>query len=175
MSRVLRLVGAFVVVASLGAVGFLRAAELHGRVQELREWCRALEMLRAWVAHLRLPAAEAFQAVARTSGGVVAGSLARAGQLLQRGGGLSAGDAWRLAFRSLRDRSFLAAEDVAVLEGFWRQFGRLDQATQLKSFDGACESLRRCLERALEQEQQLSRLARFSGVAAGMGVVLLLL
>ena len=171
-----RLLGAALVLAGLGSLGMLRAAALERRVQELMELRRALSLLRSSVAHLRLPAAVAFRAAGRACGGLVAQSLQEAAALLESGeAAFSAGEAWWAAYRRRADESFLAAVDRAVLQDFCRQFGRVDAATQLGGFDAALDRLAHSLEQAAGERERFGRLFRFSGLAAGLGIVILLL
>ena len=171
----MRVLGAALVVGGLGSLGVLRAAALERRAEELTELRRALVLLRSSVAHLRLPAAAAFRAAARACSGVAGEGLQEAATLLEEGAPLSAGQAWWAAYQRRAGESFLSAADRAVLQDFCRQFGRVDTASQLGAFDAALEGLRQSLEQAAAERERFGRLFRFSGLAAGLGIVILLL
>ena len=171
----MRLLGAVLVIGSLGALGLLRAAALGRREQELEELDRALVWLRGEVTHRRLPAAPAFRAAARACGGLVRESLQAAAELLERGQAAVAGEAWWQAYGAVEARSFLQPHDRAALADFCRQFGQVDSATQQAAFDAVLERVREGQRQAALERERYERLLRFSGVAMGLGLVILLL
>lgn len=162
-------------VGGLGGVGLLKVAALNGRASELTQLRRAVAALRAYVAHTRAPAAQAFRAAARACGGLVARALEDAARLVASRQGLSGGAAWMQAYSRYRSRSCLTEEDRALLEELCVLFGRVDGETQLASIDQALTRLQRAEEEADQERDRMGRLLGFSGVAAGLGLAIWLL
>lgn len=170
-----KLLGAAMVVGGLTGVGALRAAALDGRLRELEELRAALMCLRSLVNHTRLPAAQAFRSAAGACRGIVGESLADAAWRLENRSALPAGEVWFAAYEGRRSGSCLAEADLEVLRDFCRQFGRLDIDSQMAVFDDTLQRLDLARARALEERDRFGRLFRFSGLAAGLSLVILLL
>lgn len=159
----------------LGAVGWLRAGALAGRCHDLEQLRQVLAILRAAVSHARVPAAIALGRAARAGRGAVAEACARAGQMLERGSSLSAGEAWMAALEQTSHRCFLLAEDMDVVREFCLHFGRVDAATQMALIADAMARVELALEQARKERERLERLYRFSGLAAGLAVAIVLM
>ncbi|MEW6047317.1 MAG: stage III sporulation protein AB [Bacillota bacterium] len=161
--------------AGLGGVGWMRARALSGRCHDLEQLRQALAVMQAAISHTRLPAAQAFERAGRAGRGVLAQACRLASRALREGPGLAAGDAWMEAMRALLDRCFLAPGDMAVLEEFCLHFGRVDAATQEALFHDAIARVDLALEQARQDRDRLERLYRFSGLAVGLAVGIMLL
>lgn len=159
----------------LGAVGWMRASALAGRCRDLDQLRRALVILRAAVAHARLPAAQALARAARAGRGPVAAACALAAGSLDAGAPRSAGEAWLAAFEAVRERLCLLPEDMELVREFCVDFGRLDAPAQLARIGDALARVEVALEQASRERERLERLYRFSGLAAGLAVGFMLL
>lgn len=160
---------------ALGAVGWLRARALAGRCHDLEQLRQALAIVRAAVAHARVPAAGALGRAARAGRGAVAEACERAARMLDKGSSSSAGEAWLAAFEQVRERCFLLPEDMDVVREFCLHFGRVDAATQVALLADAVARVDLALDQARRERQRLERLYRFSGLAAGLAVAILLI
>ena len=156
-------------------MGWLRARALAGRCHDLEQLRQALAVLQAAVSHARVPAAIALGRAARAGRGPVAEACARAARMLESGASASAGEAWLAAFEQVSARCFLLPEDMDVVREFCLHFGRVDAATQVALTADAVARVELALERAHQERQRLERLYRFSGVAAGLALAILLI
>ncbi len=167
--------GLLLTAGGLGGVGWLRASALGGRCRDLDQLRRALTILRASVAFARVPAAVALARAARAGQGTVAEACARAAHLLESGASISAGEAWWAGFEAVRDRLCLLPEDLDMVREFCVDFGRVDAPTQESRLADALARVHLALEQAGQERQRLERLYRFSGLAAGLAVAIMLL
>lgn len=171
----LRLAGAVLVVGSLALMGRIWAAALHGRLEELRGFRAALTTLRSAVSYARYPAPDALEQAAAAAPGPAAASLRAAAQMLRTGRGpASAGAAWWEALEAARPHSCLTPSDRTVLFEVCLHLGKVDAATQLGLLDDAVERLKLAAADAQDAVDRLARLYRFSGLAAGLSVAILL-
>lgn len=169
-----KVIGLVLTATGLGAVGWLRAGALAGRCRDLEQLRQALGVVRACVAHAKLPAAAALARAASAGRGAVAEACAAAARLLEAGRAASAGEAWVAAFEDVRDRCFLQPQDMDVVREFCLHFGRVDAGTQLALVDDALARLELALQQARHERQTLERLYRFSGLAAAAAAALML-
>ena len=156
-------------------MGWLRARALAGRCHDLEQLRQALGILQAAVAHARVPAAIALGRAARAGRGAVAEACRQAARMLEEGLSASAGEAWLAAFEQVSERCCLLPEDLDVVREFCLHFGRVDAATQVALVADAVARVELALEQARQERQRLERLYRFSGLAAGLAVAILLI
>ncbi|MBE3598157.1 MAG: stage III sporulation protein AB [Limnochordaceae bacterium] len=156
-------------------MGLLRAQALARRVEELIQLRRALRVIEAAVQHLALPAPQAFERAARATSGCVRTSLAGAAARLRSGPGQPAGEAWLRAMESVADRCHLQPEELGIFRELCLHFGRVDAGMQVELLRDGVARLDGVIEQARQEKERLERLYRFSGLAIGLALAVMLL
>lgn len=168
-----RLLGAALVVAGCGALGFIGAARLDGRVRDLDELAAGLAALGRELGWALTPLPQALEAAARTARGPAADFFARCGKGAGRADSAPFWDVWR----SELDRAPLRLdrEDRAVLNRLGPVLGRYDGDSQRLALEETSAGLRALRARAEEDRRRLGRVYSVLGVSSGLLLAILLL
>lgn len=169
----LSLLGAALVTAGTGAIGFGAAAQLGRRVGELRAMVTALELMERELSFRLTPIPELLDELSRRTPLPARPLFARCLGGLDRLGEESLGQIWTAAVEeTLHD---LRGEDRAILAELGQVLGRFDGDGQGQAVGQARLRLSHQLEGAERERDSHGRLYGALGVTAGAFFVILLL
>lgn len=171
----LELIGSGMVLWASDSVGRQAAANLAGRPGELRALLAVLQMLETEIEYAATPLPQALRRVAEAVQGVARDALRRGAQALHSDPALPASRAWGETVRHLQEYSCLRADDLVPLQTLGAYLGGSDRLDQIKHLALAREQLKTRLERAQEDLDRLGRVYRYSGLCAGLTLVLVLI
>jgi len=166
--------GAIALIISCGALGFYFAAKEGFRVQELQEFKKALIILSSEIEHLRTPLPMASESIARRSNEPVSGLFSEFAVLLKQNEGETAYRLWSQVLERLKGRSYFAAEDLDVLDGFGKTLGYLDKQMQQSAIAVTVEYIDDKTVSLQAQAEKNRRMYRSLGVIGGLLLVVVL-
>ena len=169
----LRLLGALLLAAGTGAVGFSAAARLASRTRALRALTGALEQMERELAFSLTPIPRLFCLLAADMPPPVGDFFTRCLAGLEELGEKPLAQIWREALEE--QPMGLEGQTLDALEQLGQVLGRYDGEGQRQALALARSRLEGDLERAEEEEKRLGRIYRVLGVAAGAFLVILLL
>lgn len=170
-----KLVGAFLVIGSMGLAGIKAASFYSRRAAELRSLQDALQMLDTEILYAATPLPRALKKIGCSGCNAVAGIFDEAGELIRAGEGCTVAEAWGKALHKNWSSTALNREDYAILSSFGEMLGGSDCREQHKNITLASLHLRNEEEKARREHEKNARLWRYGGFLAGISIVLLLL
>lgn len=169
-----KLVGGLLVVGASSGTGFAVAGNLARRPTALRQLATAMALLATEVGYGQ-PLPTALPSAGRAAGSLAAALFGGAAQRLTGGGGVTAGQALRAALDAVFPDSPLAEADREPMLALAAVLGASGREDQLRHLALCQQRLAALAEAAEAQRQRYERVARYSGVLAGLALVLLLL
>jgi len=166
--------GALALVAGCTALGFYFAAQEGFRVQDLQEFKKALMILSSEIEHLRAPLPIACANIAKRTKAPVSEIFSQFSNLLTENEGETAYQLWSQAIEGQKKRSYLAAEDWDVLEGFGKTLGYLDKQMQQSAITVTIDYINEKTTSLQTQSDKSRRMYRSLGVIGGLLLVVLL-
>ena len=132
---ILKTAGMVLVLASSAFLGIYFAQLDSFRIADLKEWKKALLILRSQIAFAALPLPEAMSAVAERVGAPVSQALSQFSERLSGRGSADIYLVWTKTLRENTAHSHLKQEDWEWLFNFGKTLGFLDREMQLNSID----------------------------------------
>ena len=170
----IRAVGAFAVMLGCGGLGFYFAAKEGFRVQELLEFKKALLILSSEIEYMRAPLAVACGNIAKRTGLTISKMFDKFSEFLKQGEGESAYQLWLNAMDTIAESSFLAEEDIDVLEGFGKTLGYLDKNMQQNAIDYAINYIENKVGTLQIQSDKNKKMYRSLGAIVGLLIIVVL-
>ncbi len=170
-----KMIGAALVIGSLGMAGIKVASLYSRRTAELRFLQDALQMLDTEILYAATPLPRAMRKIGNSGGGVIAKIFAETGEFIVSGQGCTVAQAWEKALSQNWSSTALNREDYSILSSFGELLGISDCQEQHKNI--ALTSLHLCKEeeKARREQDKNMRLWQYGGFMAGVSIVLLLL
>ncbi|MEG0756526.1 MAG: stage III sporulation protein AB [Oscillospiraceae bacterium] len=169
----LQLVGAVLLMAGAGAVGFCYVAKLNARVQGLEHMRAALQFMERELAFSLTPMGTIFKALSQWEEPPVGAFFARCHRGLTHLNEENLDSVWRTA--AAEELPMLQSEDVAVLSALGAVLGRYDGEGQQKSLALTLERLGHCIENAKSERDRLGKVYGVLTLSVGAFLVILLL
>lgn len=170
-----KVVGAFLVIGSLGMAGMKVASFYSRRSAELRSLQDALQMLDTEILYAATPLPAALKKIGQARGDIIAKMFGEAGELIGAGQGCTVAEAWGKALQQNWESSAMNREDYAILLSFGDLLGNSDRQEQHKNITLTSLHLRKEEEKARRDQEKNTRLWQYGGFLVGVSVVLLLL
>ena len=169
----MHLIGAVLLVAGCGGLGFGAVSRLDGRARDLRELAAGLEALQRELGWRLSPLPKALEAAAEGAQGRAARFFKFCAQGAESLAGTPFQQLWQegLAQCPLR----LGREDRAVLEQLGPVLGRYDGDSQRQAVEDALVGLHRQHAQAVEDQRRLGRVYGVLGVTAGLFLAIVLI
>ncbi|MFZ5824049.1 MAG: stage III sporulation protein SpoIIIAB [Bacillota bacterium] len=172
---IFKLLGAALTVGVPTVVGFQIAARYRRRPAELRALQTGLAVLVTEVEYGATPLPEALRSAARAAGTVVGPLLSDAAARIERGGGITAGEALTAAVRRGAGESALAPADLEILTALAAVLGASGRSDQVRHLRLALDRLAGAEAEATAERARYERMYRYVGVLSGLALVLILL
>lgn len=167
----MRLLGAVLILAATGSVGFHMAAGLGRQAVLLRQFCTALEVMHGEVQYNQTRLPQLCRVVSQHCSGAAENLFGEIAAGLERDLESSAA----AIFQQTMERCPAPAEAVQIWYSLAQTFGRYDPQRQGEAIAGARQRMELLCRRAEELRKGRCRQFRLFGVCAGAAIVLLLL
>jgi len=164
----LRIIGSLAVIAGCTALGVYYSAKDGFRVQELQEFKKALLILLSEIEYMRTPLAVACENIASRTALTISPLFSDFAELVASKEGESTYQMWCTALASIRPKTFMAAEDLDIIEGFGKTLGYLDQAMQKNAIGYAINYIDEKTTSLNLQGDKNKRMYRSLGVIGGL-------
>lgn len=169
----MRLIGALLIVASLGMGGMIGGMRYNRRIKELEDWRQALKWCEMEINYRLLPLKEVLETVAERLGGTVGEVFRQCARGIEEHS--SAQESWDKAIDNYLHFTALTRKDGEFLRRFGAVLGKSDLKQQNKNFDFLEENLRQALQEALAEKKAKAKMCRYVGFFSGLALVLILL
>lgn len=158
-----------------GTVGLIIARNFSLRPQQLRHLKSALQMLETEVLFGLTPLPLGLQRVGKKMAFPINKLFEITGDYLNRGEGLTAGEAWEIALKELELESALLPEDLDILLYFGQSLGGSDREEQYKNFKLVQEHLKNAEDKAERLKAKNAKIWKYLGFSFGGVIALILL
>jgi len=172
---VFRLIGALLIIGVAGWSGLWVASIYRRRPQQLRSFQSALQMLDTEIVYGATPLPVALQKIGQAIEPAVGAVFRKAGKLLEKSCGYTAGEAWEKALGDEAENTALRSDDLIILKTFGEVLGASDRSEQHKNIVLTIQYLQKAEMEAEKEKEKNVRLWRYGGFLIGISVVLLLL
>lgn len=170
----LKLLGAFLVIAACAAGGMLASKSLERRCRILRGLQEGLLALKREISFSNSRLSQAMAAAA-VSAGQSYELFQLTGEKLTEGQGISAGEAWQEALKEFAFDTVLEREELEVLQSFGVGLGLSDINDQINRLELCRQRLESIEKNAELQWQKLGKVWRNLGWSLGIVLALLFL
>ena len=171
---ILRIAGALAVVFGCAGLGFYFSAKEGFRIGELLELKKALFILSSEIDYMRAPLHTACANIAKRTEWTIGALFSRFSALLAGGEGDTAYRQWAAAIDSIKDKTFMAEEDLFVLDGFGKTLGYLDKHMQQNAIDYATGYIDEKVATLQAQGSKSKRMYRSLGIIGGLLITVVL-
>lgn len=172
MKKVLKFLGAVLVLVSSGLLGMELAKNLTRRSEELRQLQFGLQVLETEIIYGSTPLPAALKIVAAQTKGHVAEVFAGTARILADGTGTSAGEAWRATLEQKEGHLLLKGSDLLFLHQFGQGLGESDRDDQKKRLTMVKSQLKNQEEQSERERFQFQKVWQSLGWAVGMIIIL---
>ncbi|KUK32230.1 MAG: Stage III sporulation protein AB [Thermoanaerobacterales bacterium 50_218] len=170
-----RLIGALLIIGVAGWGGLWVASTYSRRPQQLRSFQSALQMLDTEIVYGATPLPVALKKVGQAVEPAVGVVFQKAGKLLEKSCGYTAGEAWNKALGDQAGRTVLRSGDLMILKTFGEVLGASDRSEQHKNIVLTIHYLQKAESEAEKEKEKNGKLWRYGGFLIGISMVLLLL
>lgn len=170
-----KLLGSVLILGSTTYVGWQVAGGFAQRPRDLRDLQTALSVLQTEVEYGATPLPDALEAAGRAGGDRVGPLFSVSARRIRSGGGMTAGEAMRLAVLEMSDRTALKPEDLEIMLALAVVLGSTGRHDQVRHLQLALRRLSGEEGRAQEERSRYERVARYMGVLSGAALVLILI
>ena len=171
----LKVVGAMLLIMSTGIVGLVIARNISLRPQQIRHIKSGLQMLETEMLYGLTPLPQALKRVGARIASPINLLFITSSQYLEKGEGITAGEAWELALNELEQESALLSEDLDILLYFGQSLGGSDKEEQSKNLKMVQEHLKNVEQKAEESKARNTKLWQYVGFSLGAVIALILL
>jgi len=170
----LRIAGALAVMLGCAGLGLYYSAKDGFRIYELQELKKALLILSSEIEYMRAPLNIACANIAKRTESTIGALFLQFSQLLADGKGETAYRLWVTAMESLKGKTFMANEDLSVVDGFGKTLGYLDKQMQQNAINYAVSYIDEKAAALQTQEDKNKRMYRSLGVICGLLITVVL-
>ena len=170
----LRFIGALAVMLGCAGLGLYYSARESFRTGELQELKKALLILSSEIEYMRAPLGVACASIAKRTDGIISGLFPTFAEKLISSEGETAYQLWAASLAGTKGKTFMAAEDLAVLDGFGKTLGYLDKLMQQNAIDYAVGYVDEKVSTLQAQGDKNKRMYRSLGVITGLLITVIL-
>ena len=171
---ILRFVAAISVMVGCGGLGLYYAAREGFRINELQELKKSLLILSSEIEYMRAPLNVACSSIAKRTEGAVSTLFRIFAETISKNNGETAYQAWVSSLSAIKEKSFLAEEDIGMLDGFGKTLGYLDKQMQQSAIDYTINYIDEKVTTLHAQNNKNKRMYRSLGVIAGLLITVVL-
>lgn len=175
MIRLLKSIGALLVIFACGWYGLSAAQRYASRPRQLRILSSALLMLETEIVYASTLLPEALRRVGELISPPISMLFRETGELLDGEEGLTASGAWERSLHYLENQTYLTTEDLEILHNFGVGLGISHREEQIKNLRLAREQLAHQEREADRERIKNERLWQTMGFLIGTTVVLVLI
>ena len=169
-----RLIGAILIISATAAWGIGGVIKLRARSSSLRAITQSLDIMRSEICDRLTPVPELFELLAKTSeypANVLYRNLSAG---LEKLGEMQLVDIWVKEVNGTREL-LLTAQEKLVLSRLGYSIGRYDLQEQKTAIDHVYSSMKQLTEKADAETVRDSKVRAFTGIAAGIFTVIILI
>ena len=170
----LRIIGALAVMVGCTGLGMYYSSREGFRIRELLEFKKALLILSSEIEYMRAPLNIACANIARRTEATISVLFAKFAELLSHGDGETAYQLWTNAAAAIKGKTFMAEEDLSVLDGFGRTLGYLDKHMQQNAINYTVSYIDEKVASLQIQSGKSRRMYRSLGIIAGLLITVVL-
>ena len=164
----IKLIGAFLIIAAASYMGFAKSDKLKKRMNNLLEFKTALNLLENEIMFAKNPIDKAFCNIADIS---ALGDVFRNMSDSMRENGIKT--AWKQSIELFADKLYLKKEDVAVIEILANELGMSDAESQIKNVEYVRKLIHKQYEYAEYEYNNSAKMYRSLGVLGGLFAAIL--
>ncbi len=168
------ILGAILILIATSSMGALGGMRLSSRVRELEKLRNDFVFLEMEINYNATPLPQILKRLKSMNTESLNSLWDKLLDVLNRGEGLLAEEAWQIALDNFRQRSSLNREDILILKDFGPGFGSTNRQEQLKKFKLIQELLRIRQQEALADKHKNQRMWRSMGLLGGLALIILL-
>ena len=168
----LKTIGAFMVIGASGGFGVSKAVQFYRRLHQLREFYRALELLKCELNYTLLPLPRICRMTAERAKGAVSAYLLKYAQKLESG--LPRTKAAAQSMEEVRGLSLPSDAQMALLELF-EALGRYDLEGENRLLQMTAHRLNASIERYESEKKPLAKGYAALGFCTGLALVILII
>lgn len=169
-----RLIGAILIVSATAAWGIAGVIKLQARAASLLTIAQSLEIMRSEICDRLTPVPEIFELLSRTSSYPANILYKNLSKEMGRLGEIPFADMWIKTIRNTPEL-MLTAQETLVLSKLGYSIGKYDLEEQKISINHVYDSIKRFAEKADMERVRDSKVRAFTGVAAGIFTVIILM
>ena len=171
---ILQIIGALAVIAGCSGLGLYFSSKEGFRIRELQELKKALLILSSEIDFMRAPLNIACANIAKRTESTVAALFQQFSELLATGEGETAYQLWVSAVAGIKDKTFMADEDLSVVDGFGKTLGYLDKHMQQNAINYAVGYIDEKVASLQVLGDKNKRMYRSLGVIGGLLITVVL-
>jgi len=171
---ILRIAGALAVMVGCAGLGLYYSCKEGFRIQELQELKKALLILSSEIEYMRAPLNVACANIAKRTESTVSALFMRFSELLETGEGETAYQLWAASMTGIKGKTFMAEEDLSVVDGFGKTLGYLDKQMQQNAINYAVGYIDEKAATLQAQGSKNNRMYRSLGVIGGLLITVVL-
>jgi len=170
----LRIVGALAVMLGCAGLGIYYSSKEGFRVYELQELKKALLILSSEIEYMRAPLNIACANIAKRTESTIGTLFSTFAELLANNEGETAYQLWGVATDGIKKKTFMALEDLSVIDGFGKTLGYLDKHMQQNAINYAVNYIDEKVTALQTQGDKNKRMYRSLGVICGLLITVVL-
>jgi len=170
----LQLTGAIAIMIGCIGLGLYYAAREGFRATEILELKKALLILSSEIDYKRSPLNVACANIAKRTESTASVIFSNFAQLLDSGDGETAYQLWAAATATIKEKTFMAEEDMQILDGFGKTLGYLDKNMQQNAIDYAINYIDDKAAALHEASSKNKRMYRSLGIIGGLLITVVL-
>jgi len=170
----LRVAGVLAVMVGCAGLGFYYSSRDDFRIKELLEFKKALLILSSEIEYMRAPLGVACANIAKRTELTTALIFEKFSAMLDKSEGETAYQLWAAAMDGIKGKTFMATEDIQVLDGFGKTLGYLDKLMQQNAINYAITYIDEKAAALQVSGDKNKRMYRSLGVICGLLITVLL-
>ncbi|MFD1955864.1 stage III sporulation protein SpoIIIAB [Paenibacillus thailandensis] len=171
----IKLIGALLILAAGGLIGFYQAGRYAARPHELRQLCNALQRLETEIGYGHTPLPTALRRTAEAAIPPVSELFGAAADGLAREDGPTFRECWEAAVRDRWERTAMGPAEQAVLLRLGTALGISDREDQIKHLKLALVQLKAEEETARDEQARYEKMWKSLGLLSAALVVILMI
>ena len=170
----LRIAGALAVMLGCAGLGVYYSSKEGFRIYELQELKKALLILSSEIEYMRAPLNIACANIAKRTESTVGALFSTFAELLANSEGETAYQLWCVASDGIKKKTFMAPEDLSVIDSFGKTLGYLDKNMQQNAINHAINYIDEKVTTLQTQGDKNKRMYRSLGVICGLLITVVL-
>lgn len=175
MEVILKLIGSFLTISSMTAMGFYFSTLLRTRLEELKELKKYMLILKGDIRYSKTPLPEALENLASRSSGNFCGFFSSIAGRLFKMEGETFEQVWKEAVENCLGDTCLHKEDKICLKKFGENLGYLDKEMQMNTMDLYISQLEQQIEELSKVVGEKTRIYNILGIMAGVFVTIVMI